>query len=624
MVHGLVAMHHPDAVLVGLVDPDKASAARLRALLGRPVPWYRSLDDALAEVEADAAVVATPPSTHVPLSERLLASGVHALVEKPVAPRSEERRRLMAAAAAAAVADRPATIGGGYHLPQLPHVRKAAELLRDGAFGEVQEVCALAFVARADGRSSALSWELDPDRAGGGALPQVAAHSLSLLDALLGPIDVLDATLVEREDRRVEDAAWVRISAGPAVGSVFAGWHVPDFVIPENSVRLRTDRGTLVVSGASAVFLGDDGTSVTLHCLDEQVGFDPAPADGGAGFAIEQRATLAGRPERNGLETIERVERISNAAYACANRVRVPVGAYPGASVPARVPMAPAASGVHIDLRRLGDPWSLRQVADDPQRSWVAGTADLPMLQSVPDHRLTIVLPDAPGTFRTLTNQGPVALLRRLGPVNLAKAGLGIRAPGLLTDSGRLWEGFAALLRTEAASIPSGFAGRVAIDGYIVDLAAATGRLDELVRMVADLRARLPRASVGLESNAPALAEVVVPVVRHDIDLLLVLGHPGGGTGGRLRASAGRDDLLVLTKTGPQSAEVVAAAATDPQSWLDEGDELVADWRGVAPFAERYAEVLSRAMRTTGCPSWAVEEANRVLGLSDARATART
>jgi predicted dehydrogenase/nucleoside-diphosphate-sugar epimerase len=620
MVHGLVGMHHPDAVLSGIVDPQRGAAARLRALLGQPIPWFRSVDEALVDGPPDAAVVATPPATHVVLAERLLSAGIDVLVEKPVAPRAEDRRRLHVVAAAAQSGRPPATVSGGYHLVQLPHVRRARELLHSGAFGQVRSFCALGFVARADGRSAALSWELDPERAGGGALPQVAAHCLSLLDALVGPLEVDDATLVQREDRRVEDAAWVRLhSREGASGSVFAGWHLPDFVIPENSVRLGTDRGTLVVSMASAVFLPDAGDPVALHCLDTSVGFDPAPADGAAGFGLEQRAALAGAPAANGLDAVERIERISDAAYGCANRVRVPVGAYPGASVPARVPMAPAAPGVHIDLRRLGDPWWLRQVVDDPQRSWVIGVDDLTSMRSVPDHRMTVVLPDVAALFRVMTNQGPVALLRRLGPTRLARAGLGVRPAGALSDSGRLWEAFAMLLRTEAAAVPEGFCGRVAVDGYLVDMAAATGRLDDVARLVDDLRRRLPRAVIGIETNAPVLAASVVPVVREQLGFVLALGRPGGGPGVAMRAAAERDDLLVLAKTGPQPPEVVAAAASDPGGWLDPGDELVADWRGVAPFAERYAEVLSRAMRTTGCPSWAVEESVRLLGLSDDR-----
>ena len=245
------------------------------------------------------------------------------------------------------------------------------------------------------------------------------------------------------------------------------------------------------------------------------------------------------------------------------------------------------------------------------------GTAELAELGDVPDRRLTVVVPDVPGAFRTMTNDGPVALLRKLGPTRLARAALGIKVPSLATPTGRIWQGFAALARTEAGAVPAGFAGRVLLDGYLVDLASATGRLDELVQLVDDLRRRFPQARIGIETNAPELARVALPLLRDDLDVVLALGRPGGGSADAIRTAAGRRDLTVLVKTGPQPPEVVAAAAADPSVWVTGDDALVADWRGVAPFAVRYVEVLARAMRTTGCPEWALDDALSVLALTE-------
>ncbi len=51
---------------------------------------FTSVDDAIPHV--DAAIIATPPTTHVPLGLRLIAAGKHVMVEKPLATSVEGAR----------------------------------------------------------------------------------------------------------------------------------------------------------------------------------------------------------------------------------------------------------------------------------------------------------------------------------------------------------------------------------------------------------------------------------------------------------------------------------------------------------------------------------------------------
>jgi predicted dehydrogenase len=100
---GALGRHHtrllsqlPEATLVGIHDPRPETAAAIAAEYGCRVwedPW------ALA-AEIEAAVVASPTVTHADIGCRLLRSGVHVLVEKPIAASLEEADRLLEAAAA--------------------------------------------------------------------------------------------------------------------------------------------------------------------------------------------------------------------------------------------------------------------------------------------------------------------------------------------------------------------------------------------------------------------------------------------------------------------------------------------------------------------------------------------
>lgn len=636
-LHALCASHHPDAVLVGIVDPARGAAGRVKSLVG-PVTHYGSLDQALAEAKPTAAIVATPPHLHASISEALLNAGVDVLVEKPVTISPEDRQSLIDAADRAATAGRNrATAATGYHQVQLPHLSRARQALLAGEFGNIEGFCAISFVSRAVPRAKKLSWELDPDRAGGGALPQVSAHVMSLLDLFIGPLDVLDAVLLSSADRQVEDATWVHLTNGTVSGSLFAGWHRSEFVIAENSIRLQTDRGTLVVSPASAVFFpheasgGDDNGEtgrdssgvVFMSCMDEPSAFDPAPNEGGAGFWLEQRALIAGEPRFNDLDAAERIERITNRAYSKAQKLRVPHSGDaandplgPGPRPHLRTP--PVRSPGFVDVRRLGDNVLLEASSGSVNR-FVVGTEELPTLLGT-GSELIVVAPDIARAYRTATNEGPIELVRTLGLANLVKSGLRLNPVKALPPTGRIWEAFAVFLRAELDHIPPDFDGGIAIDGYVSDLAGALGRLDEIAALVATIRRRFPNATVGLDVNATSLALTLLPVVRDDIGFVLAVGAPGASPIEDLRrAVAGQAmEIKILVKAGMQPHEVVGWAASHPQEWVGAGspDDLVVDWRGSVDFADANVDLLRRAIRDTRCPDWAYADACEAMGLT--------
>lgn len=80
-----------DAKLVAVVDTNEASLGSVAAELD--VESTRDYRDLIGRV--DAAVVATPTSTHYGIACDLLRSGIHVLIEKPLAATIDEARELV-------------------------------------------------------------------------------------------------------------------------------------------------------------------------------------------------------------------------------------------------------------------------------------------------------------------------------------------------------------------------------------------------------------------------------------------------------------------------------------------------------------------------------------------------
>lgn len=115
--------------LVAVVDPDPAAGVRLRE--GQAAD---SLEQAL-ERGLDYAVLAVPTKLHAQLAFQLADAGVHALIEKPVAPDARTAR---------AMADRfraAGLVGAVGHVERYnPALQAMRERLEAGALGDVYQV----------------------------------------------------------------------------------------------------------------------------------------------------------------------------------------------------------------------------------------------------------------------------------------------------------------------------------------------------------------------------------------------------------------------------------------------------------------------------------------------------
>jgi predicted dehydrogenase len=88
--HVRIAGQLPGIELTGIFDTDHDRAERLAE--EHHTTAFTTLDDAIAKI--DAAIVATPTSTHEGIASHLLQSGVDVLVEKPIADSAAAGERL--------------------------------------------------------------------------------------------------------------------------------------------------------------------------------------------------------------------------------------------------------------------------------------------------------------------------------------------------------------------------------------------------------------------------------------------------------------------------------------------------------------------------------------------------
>jgi 1,5-anhydro-D-fructose reductase (1,5-anhydro-D-mannitol-forming) len=154
--------------------------------------WYDDGAALIADPEVDAVYVATPPNAHKDYTIAAAKAGKPVYVEKPMALDAGECDAMIAACRAAGV---PLFIA--YYRRALPRFLRVKELIDAGAIGDVRAVTITLYrqydppAAAAGGTAApagALPWRIDPAISGGGLFVDLAAHTLDLLDFILGPI----------------------------------------------------------------------------------------------------------------------------------------------------------------------------------------------------------------------------------------------------------------------------------------------------------------------------------------------------------------------------------------------------------------------------------------------------
>ena len=122
----------PGVTLVGGVDTRSEPLAAFQAAHGIP-HGFASLAEALAWGEFDAVTNVTPDAAHHVTTLPLLAAGKHVLCEKPLATNAAHAEEMAEAARKAGVVN---MVNLSYR--NVAALQKAAEMVRDGAIGEIR------------------------------------------------------------------------------------------------------------------------------------------------------------------------------------------------------------------------------------------------------------------------------------------------------------------------------------------------------------------------------------------------------------------------------------------------------------------------------------------------------
>ncbi|MDX6236861.1 MAG: hypothetical protein QOG10_1676 [Kribbellaceae bacterium] len=128
--------------------------------------------------------ICTPGDSHAEIAIAALEAGKHVLCEKPLANTVAEATAMAAAAAKAAANGVRSMVGFTYR--RVPAIALARQLVADGKIGTVRHVRAQYLQDWITDPEAPLSWRLDKEKAGSGALGDIGAHIVDLTQYITG------------------------------------------------------------------------------------------------------------------------------------------------------------------------------------------------------------------------------------------------------------------------------------------------------------------------------------------------------------------------------------------------------------------------------------------------------
>jgi predicted dehydrogenase len=211
-------------------------------LVPKTIAFYSDHVKMVENEELDAVFIATPIDTHVPIAVDLVRTDneLSLFVEKPLASSGDQAR-----IACEAVSKLRGIHMVGFQKRFSPVFQRAKEFIENGAVGDLMFFRAYSFSS--DVLREGQSWRF---RSGtGGVLLDLAPHLLDILLYLFGEPESVSAVKRRLHSSQVDDYVHAIMSFKSGLkGHLDASWSVPRFRLPELSIEVYGDLGTLTLT----------------------------------------------------------------------------------------------------------------------------------------------------------------------------------------------------------------------------------------------------------------------------------------------------------------------------------------------------------------------------------------
>lgn len=254
ITHFSIINSHPSVEIVAVADTSGVTLDLLKKYIPS-LGIYKDYKELITSAKPDAIIVCTPPNLHYEICEFACANNIHAFVEKPFTTDVNEANKLKTLFEEKGLVNQVGYVNRFNDL-----FIKAKNLVRDNVIGKVIRFRSEMFSCTVIKEDEGSGWRAKREN-GGGAVYEMAAHAIDLVNYIVGmPDKVIGSSLNKVYSKNVEDiVSSTFVYNNGLSGTLYVNWSDPSYRKPSNKLEILGTQGKLLVDQhGMKIFMNED------------------------------------------------------------------------------------------------------------------------------------------------------------------------------------------------------------------------------------------------------------------------------------------------------------------------------------------------------------------------------
>lgn len=253
ITHYSIINSHPEVKISSVADPSGIMLSMMKKYL--PIKTFKDYHELFRNDKPDAVLVCTPPNLHNDILQIALKNKAHVFAEKPYTTDPNHAIQL-----AQLFQDEGLVNQVGYVNRFNDVFNEVNHLLKNDVIGKLTRFKSEMFSCTIAEPDDGSGWRGSREK-GGGAVYEMAAHAIDLVNYLVGkPDKVMGSSLNSIYSKNVEDAvSSTFVYKNGCSGTIYVNWSDTAYRKPANKIELFGTKGKILA----------DQHSYKIYCNDE-------------------------------------------------------------------------------------------------------------------------------------------------------------------------------------------------------------------------------------------------------------------------------------------------------------------------------------------------------------------
>jgi len=254
ITHFSIINSHPQVEIVAIADTSKMTLDLLKKYVSG-IQVFKDYKELIETAHPDAVIVCTPPNLHFEVCKLACERNIHVFAEKPFTANVDQAESLMQMFQSKGLVN------------QVGYVNRFNDVfitvknyVETGLIGKVIRFKSEMFSCTVSKKEESESWRSFREN-GGGAVYEIAAHAIDLVDFIIGPPDdIVGTSMNQIYSKHVEDiVSSTFLYKNGCSGTLYVNWCDTSYRKPANKLELFGSKGKILADQHGIkIFLNED------------------------------------------------------------------------------------------------------------------------------------------------------------------------------------------------------------------------------------------------------------------------------------------------------------------------------------------------------------------------------